>query len=704
MKQLLSLLGFLTLISSFALAQQQWEVFTPITECYEIEFHDDKAFAATDGGLLIIDLQTCTETLLTSNNSGIKGYGVRDIEILPNGHWWLRTKEVGLIYFDGSNYSHINDDFIDWINIWDLTAHNDKLWFAASSFLSTEDTTIVEHQNLPYPSFGFAFDSQNNLWSASGYLSKIVDNNVVEELDYPNLSGFPFGKYFMHNDRHWISSIEQVAEPPFGWKNEYHLYYFDNGVWIDRLIPNHPEKVFLDNASYFSFTVDSFYVEVKDLDFSYQSINDKFPNLPSNIGTPEIIAQEDEETFWIQGNNTDLTLPQLYRVSKDSIKGFGINSFLSSRPEVITIDCNGNLIAYDSSRDGIHIKEDLWHNIDVNYLNSNCGITGLTSDQSNCDNWAISNESGCYSFWNIKDDNLREYDLLIDDNCKRVTFDSEGNLFFQYSDKIIKGDTLGNSALIEVPRIDRFTKILYSSQDILWITGYDSENADNTLIMKYQNDIWTTFEHSVSRGIPILYEDNSGRMFFVDNSDQIYTFDGSEWILFISDNTLDNLGEINDIVVDGNNLFIATQKGLGQWDGIELQLYDYTNSDILDKDCQQLKLANDSLLWIRHQQGLTKMSITKNSTNVHNLTLEEPEVNFSLYPNPTNNILTANFNSEETRRIDIISIAGQVLISKESSDSLIDFNLKELGVVEQGCYWMRVQERDGVMLQKFIVL
>lgn len=125
MKQLIPvlLIGF---ISSFAIAQQEWEVFTPITECYEIEFHDNKAFAATDGGLLIIDLESCEETLFTSNNSGIKGYGVKDIEILSDGRWWLRTQEAGLIHFDGSDYFHIYDDSVDWVNIWDLTTHNTK--------------------------------------------------------------------------------------------------------------------------------------------------------------------------------------------------------------------------------------------------------------------------------------------------------------------------------------------------------------------------------------------------------------------------------------------------------------------------------------------------------------------------------------------------------------------------------------------------
>lgn len=86
------------------------------------------------------------------------------------------------------------------------------------------------------------------------------------------------------------------------------------------------------------------------------------------------------------------------------------------------------------------------------------------------------------------------------------------------------------------------------------------------------------------------------------------------------------------------------------------------------------------------------ITVTDNS-GIFNATNENIEV----YPNPTNGLLHLNFESTEYRKIEILSLTGQI-IKETSSDS--DKTKLDLSELAEGTYFVRIKTEDNVSVIK----
>ncbi len=92
------------------------------------------------------------------------------------------------------------------------------------------------------------------------------------------------------------------------------------------------------------------------------------------------------------------------------------------------------------------------------------------------------------------------------------------------------------------------------------------------------------------------------------------------------------------------------------------------------------------------------------TTSVSNI---ENDFQFSVFPNPTNDKITIQFNHEITNEFDlqIIDLTGKVVFLKKinSSNSLEEIQLQELGA-KAGIYWVGIRIKEQFVFQKLVVL
>ena len=72
----------------------------------------------------------------------------------------------------------------------------------------------------------------------------------------------------------------------------------------------------------------------------------------------------------------------------------------------------------------------------------------------------------------------------------------------------------------------------------------------------------------------------------------------------------------------------------------------------------------------------------------------------SIYPNPTSGQVFISFNSISESKVELVDISGKVLNSDSSNGSVnVSFDLSELS---SGVYFIKIQNMDGVFIQKLM--
>ena len=704
MKYSISILLFFFVIQAFG--QLSWEVFAPLSDVREIEFYNNKAYVASNAGLLIVDLNSLEETLFTPNNSGLPGINIEEIEILHNGKFWLNLRDGGLVYNDTNSYTQILNSDQDWLDVTALTIKNDSLWMKGNAFIeSAKDTVIKVYEDWPATYLGFDFDTLNNLWIAEGqYISNKNSGIVAATINYPELNGYDneegFYSYFIDNkNNHWLHSYENRVIGPANFETFYHLHFYNQGSWRSLSVPGKIDYYFFESDTPFSFSVNDNYCEIEGESVSVTNIRNMFPLIPNDLKWINIVAKENNETFWITGTN-DFQNSELYRINSDTIVEFGLNSFLVGEPDDIAVDCNGGLICVGGDLQ-VYINNE-WSTLNIDYTNEDCRyINEIEADLYSCNNWASSHELHCNTLWRIQDSMYQEYNINPLDICSTLTFDKSGKIFIDCDHELYMTDALGTHTFLDPPKIKFISDIHYSTNEVLWVVGRDSTNS--SIILSYEENFWTVHNHEKVFAIDLLYEDFSGDMWLLDSDDRIYKYDGLNWAIFTANEIIDNLYLVESIVVDKKeNIWIGTTySGLYKWDGVQSHNYNMMNSDILSNSCKQLELASDSILWIRHNNGLSKMHIDKFPTTIIDLDRQMyPERSFLIYPNPTHSKFTVSFSNIDLRLIEIIDYHGKIIASIETSQETFEFNNLNLS---SGCYFVRVISHDEIASKKIVV-
>ena len=160
---------------------------------------------------------------------------------------------------------------------------------------------------------------------------------------------------------------------------------------------------------------------------------------------------------------------------------------------------------------------------------------------------------------------------------------------------------------------------------------------------------------------------------------------------------------LQDLVIDQNdNHWFTTRKiGLVKWDGLdEFETYDVTNSNILSNSARTLRIARDSILWIVHSWGLSKMKIDQAISNTKNL--DTSAAHFSLYPNPTPSSFTLSFPHIEKRKIEVFNVSGQRVYSIEKSEEDLEINLTSQSLISN-VYYVKASGASGIAVEKVVV-
>lgn len=108
MKRTLLLLAVILCIAGFAVAQQQWQLYTNGKKVNAIAEEGNILWIGTGGGLVELDKTTGIPVFYNNLNSGLPCNEVTSIAIDTNGTKWIGTMDGGMAQFDGTNWTTYN--------------------------------------------------------------------------------------------------------------------------------------------------------------------------------------------------------------------------------------------------------------------------------------------------------------------------------------------------------------------------------------------------------------------------------------------------------------------------------------------------------------------------------------------------------------------------------------------------------------------
>ncbi len=70
-----------------------------------------------------------------------------------------------------------------------------------------------------------------------------------------------------------------------------------------------------------------------------------------------------------------------------------------------------------------------------------------------------------------------------------------------------------------------------------------------------------------------------------------------------------------------------------------------------------------------------------------------------IYPNPTAGDFNVEFNTAVERTVEVVDVTGRVIVSKVSSEQVVDVNLNNLS---NGIYYVKIQSDNSVKVVKIV--
>jgi uncharacterized repeat protein (TIGR01451 family) len=362
-KAIVMLAMLITFCSNHAIAQgQKWAVYTTDDYIYDVETDGEKLWAGVRGGLVSIDLKTNAKQVYLSSNSGLRGLGVKDVAVAPDGSKWFGSDNAGLLHYDNGEWEHYYEieggqtirsaDKIKFDN-------NGKIWFLASLsnnchgcsiLMSFDGTSFERHEFGSSPIFeplwirAFDVDKKGQVWvGLNDQLVRYNGGDVVEFYDSTNspmvsgeiIAGIKTGPY----GRVWFYTYSGIGVKIY--KLEYGQIELVASYYSCQI-----EKLHVDNEGvlwvfFYPFNDSEPIVGKYDTHFSAQLVSD-WPGLPPSVVTPRVINREDDGSFWLLSYQSDL-LPKIYWYKDGVYKEF--NTLITPTNQIdtwnIVQDCEG---------------------------------------------------------------------------------------------------------------------------------------------------------------------------------------------------------------------------------------------------------------------------------------------------------------------------------------------------------------------------
>jgi len=219
-------------------------------------------------------------------------------------------------------------------------------------------------------------------------------------------------------------------------------------------------------------------------------------------------------------------------------------------------------------------------------------------------------------------------------------------------------------------------------------------------VLAYINNSWVLKNVGLSGATPqkLMFCD-SAIFVFSGNTNNYVSFDnGDNWSY--AGSGLVSGTYINDFAFKGNQLFIATNKGVFGTENYGQNWYT-VNGGLINSDVSSLKIFNDTLFAGTNGSSVWKLDI--NSLNLSKLDIENTFSKIKVYPNPTSNYInieSQSFTNQDIRLM-IVNTLGQEVYRAElknfSGFEKIDF--KEM---PSGVYILRIENDKEFAFRKFI--
>ena len=679
----------LFLLANSLTSQSNWEVFTTVHAPQELEFVADTAYVTTGGGLLTINLETGEEEMTIHRGNGLKSLDLEEIEILDNGTMYI-SADRALYFYDGENYNYY--DILPSNKVIDipeqLVVDEDRLWFSLrGNLVSLMNDNFIEHDlGFTGTLVGHNFDNNGDLWLISDSLSHYRGEILQERVSIPEWnSNTNLNTYYIDSDdRHWLGVYYRGPQ-------EYFILTYKDEVWSSYQVPSEVYKFFEIEPGKISFSLRAMYGRINDPEVILDSLQQLYPLSSQYSGFERILNFEQDSIPWIATFNDDQEY-QIYRYKSGDVKGYGKNDvYHTSRPVSLATDCS-DIYVIESDEVQSYQNAD-WVDFELEFNNPECQFLRLATNPYTCDVWGFSDNFGCKELWWIEDGNLRIVDILLDDHCDAISFDPEQNVYVACAGILNRIDAQGASHDYQYPsEVNAVYHVLYATVGHLWVLTNGSSSGKRALY-QIKDDIWIKHESEFLDVFGIsdwLYEDRVGNLWLKEDH-ALLKYTGSDWERF-------PFPFVQDIIQDTDDYYWVAMdiNGLIKWDLNDVTRFNRENSNISSDNCLELELVQDSLLWIRHYHGLSKLNVSQ-STNTTEAIPHDPSP-YKLYPNPTPNRLTLTNPLLDSRRINIFAINGELVTSTITSTALWTTTL------EAGIYWVKLEWETGQAIEKVVVL
>ncbi len=624
---------FLFLLISIGLyAQSSWINYANDGNIWDMELEDDLLWVGTGGGLIKINTQTGDKEIFQAWNSGLRGTGIREVEIADDGTKWIGGENGGLFKFDGINweqfyYINTGDTLIQIVNL--KLDPNGNPWFFSNvdgnchgcKRLFNYDGNEFQNHDEPFLDYSFIgnlidfdFINTEELWVAyDKNIGKYNGVEITESYDYTNSP-------LKEHER--INQIE-IDNQGNLWLNttvtntydyDYRILKFDGTTWTveNEAFPGSAYKFFQDDNGNFWFDLYNSngintrsYASFDGTTWSYWLESD-IPDLPG-LGEP-ILHMVDPQGNWWMASYSGYLEPKVYKIEGNSYSSYNTEIFplCTNYYDNIVADCDNNVwvIGDDclSKFDGQN-----WENI----IGSQTGFAGspweAAIDPTNCDMWFALYSSGS------EDTDIGRYDgsafetfSVGNGSCLSVDVSNDGTVYVGTSQQGLAQYMNGNWFYFNEsnsPLGNHVGSVKVLSDGTIWVASYGQGLARKV------GTEWTIFDSSnspIEGSVHEIHLDNNENV-WVRSGAGLAKYDGSNWEIFSFG--LEPSG-VNCIAQDQlGNYWLGVPQGAMYWNGFDFIVFDVTNSNIGANYVRNIHIDSISGdIWFLHSAGVSVLT------------------------------------------------------------------------------------------------
>lgn len=701
---------FLALLLTFSYSahSQEWVSYQSQQQINDLVDTGTELWLATDAGLVVVNKSTLDKRIFNTANSPLNNNHIQTIALAPDGNAWIGTYDVVLALFDGSGFQDVSSPQHPAYNpqttlLYDIEiAPNGDFWLATSDgvFHRQGETWMHYDEDEFGPSFFEAWDiaisEAGEVFVASIDIHQLANGAWVNLTENTDIHPYLHAELFFSNsgELYLAGDLDEIARfDGANWQSFPHelngseikgftedtngsIYFFAQGNGIYKL----SNDVWLaeQDAQTSAFDNRAAYFYIDENNKRWLNDNIKLSvNSNGNIQTI-LISQHT-----LPANST-------YHLSKGAD---GTMYFITGLGQISSVAADGtwSLLPLPA---------------DAPPFTSYADLLALAND----DIW-LASSAGLHHY------NGTDWTLTSLGACRSLAADLQGKIYARASASIyvIDNGTVGEYNVGNSPlSTSIMTGIGVDPADNLWIAESDlwEPNSPSFIHKVSSTGAWTTYS-DVDH--PLI--DRAGGEFHFDSNGHVWIpaylvgavkFDGISFSNpFIGNLDLFDNYTAFSIQNDANGkLYFSHQYGVttlfnGEWE--DLLIEEVPNENTSANTAIQFDDAGN-LWWASNRHGVFAYSTGITSTT---LTTTEPNHNFSCYPNPVKDQATLDFTISKAANVKalIYNSVGQLVVHLELGLLPPGRFQENISVAElpKGLYFLQLQVGELISAQPIVV-